>query len=197
MVLPPKGGSYRIVRGSYVLLRLLEFPMSDTAPAKRVLFICRLNRHRSATAERIFCKRKDLDVRSAGTEEDSLVRVNARMLDWANVIFTMDPLQLESLRRMFPAHPALDRVICLGIEDRVQVSRARAGGDASGKSRTTSLEGARSARGAAGARSAKSAAGAKSAKGAGVCPERAVETGESRGAKAGSGCRIASGGARR
>ena len=90
--------------------------MSHTAPAKRVLFVCRLNRHRSATAERIFCKRNDLDVRSAGTEEDALVRVNARM-DWADVIFAMDPMQVEALRRMFPAHPALERVICLDIPD--------------------------------------------------------------------------------
>src|SRR6478672_1922865 len=91
--------------------------MPHTAPVKRVLFVCRLNRHRSATAERIFCKRKDLDVRSAGTEEDALVRVNARMLQWADVIFAMDPMQVEALRRMFPAHPALERVICLDIED--------------------------------------------------------------------------------
>lgn len=91
--------------------------MPHTAPAKRVLFICRLNRYRSATAERIFCKRKDLDVRSAGTAEDALVRVNARMLDWAEVIFVMDPSQMEALRRMFPSHPALEHVICLEIED--------------------------------------------------------------------------------
>ena len=91
--------------------------MPHTASAKRVLFLCRLNRHRSATAERIFCKRKDLDVRSAGTEEDALVRVNARMLEWAEVIFVMDPMQIESLRRMFPSHPVLDRVICLDIPD--------------------------------------------------------------------------------
>jgi predicted protein tyrosine phosphatase len=91
--------------------------MPHTAPAKRVLFICRLNRHRSATAERIFCKRKDLEVRSAGTEEDALVRVNARMLEWAEVIFVMDSMQLDSLRRMFPSHPVLDRIICLDIPD--------------------------------------------------------------------------------
>src|SRR4029079_12048587 len=91
--------------------------MPHTAPAKRVLFVCRLNRHRSATAERIFSKRHDLDVRSAGTEEDALVRVNTRMLEWAEVIFTMDPMQLESMRRMFPSHPALTRVICLDIPD--------------------------------------------------------------------------------
>ena len=91
--------------------------MPHMAPVKRVLFVCRLNRHRSATAERIFCKRKDLDVRSAGTEEDALVRVNARMLQWADVIFAMDPMQVEALRRMFPAHPALERVVCLDIPD--------------------------------------------------------------------------------
>jgi predicted protein tyrosine phosphatase len=91
--------------------------MTHTAPARRVLFICRLNRHRSATAERIFCKRKDMDVRSAGTAEDALVRVNERMLDWADQIFVMDPLQVEALQRMFPAHPALSRVICLDIPD--------------------------------------------------------------------------------
>jgi predicted protein tyrosine phosphatase len=91
--------------------------MPHTAPAKRVLFVCRLNRHRSATAERIFCKRKDLDVRSAGTEDDALVRVNARMIEWADVIFAMDPIQVEALRRLFPAHPALQRVVCLDIQD--------------------------------------------------------------------------------
>ena len=79
--------------------------MPHTALAKRVLFVCRLNRHRSATAERIFCKRQDLDVRSAG------------MLEWADIIFAMDPLQVEALRRMFPVHPALERVVCLDIED--------------------------------------------------------------------------------
>jgi len=84
---------------------------------KHVLFVCRLNRHRSATAERVFCKRKDLDVRSAGTDPDALVRVNTRMLDWAHVIFAMDGLQVEALKQMFPEHPALERMICLDIED--------------------------------------------------------------------------------
>ena len=91
--------------------------MPHPAPAKRVLFVCRLNRHRSATAERIFSKRKDLDVRSAGTEADAMVRVNARMIEWADIIFAMDPMQVEALRRMFPTHPGLERVVCLDIPD--------------------------------------------------------------------------------
>ena len=46
-----------------------------------------------------------------------MVRVNRRMLDWAHVIFAMDEWQVEALRQMFPEHPALERVICLDIQD--------------------------------------------------------------------------------
>src|SRR5262245_26465997 len=91
--------------------------MPPTAPPKRVLFVCRLNRYRSATAERMFCKRRDLDVRSAGTAEDALVRVTERMLDWAEKILVMDSKEVEALKRMFPGHPALDRLVCLDIPD--------------------------------------------------------------------------------
>ena len=91
--------------------------MPHAAPARRVLFICRVNRHRSATAERMFCKRRELDVRSAGTSEDALVRVNTRMLEWAYVVFTMDDQQRAALERMFPSHPVLDLLICLDIPD--------------------------------------------------------------------------------
>lgn len=84
---------------------------------RRVLFVCRLNRSRSATAERVFCKRSDLDVRSAGTSSDAMARVNRRMLDWADVVFIMDDEQRSSLEQMFPSHPALGRLICLEIPD--------------------------------------------------------------------------------
>ena len=83
----------------------------------RLLFVCRLNRHRSATAERLFSKRPDLDVRSAGTNEDAMVRVNARMLEWAELVLVMDPDQQKKLTKMFPAHPALNRLVCLDIPD--------------------------------------------------------------------------------
>jgi predicted protein tyrosine phosphatase len=89
-----------------------------TAPApRRVLFLCRYNQRRSATAERVFRKRRDLDVRSAGTSPDALARVNALMLEWADVVFTMDPQQRAALEQMFPGHPGLERVVCLDIPD--------------------------------------------------------------------------------
>lgn len=90
--------------------------MSEPTP-RRVLFVCRQNRKRSATAERLFCKRADLDVRSAGTAFDALVRVNANMLDWADVIFIMDGDQRRWLETSFKDHPALARVVCLDIPD--------------------------------------------------------------------------------
>jgi predicted protein tyrosine phosphatase len=84
---------------------------------RRVLFVCRYNRMRSPTAERLFCKRADLDVRSAGTSQEALARVNANMLDWADLIFIMDEQQRAALQQRFPRHPALDRLICLEIPD--------------------------------------------------------------------------------
>jgi predicted protein tyrosine phosphatase len=84
---------------------------------RRVLFVCRLNQSRSATAERLFCKLPDLDVRSAGTSGDAMVRVNRRMLEWADLVFIMDDHQRRALERMFPSHPALERLICLDIPD--------------------------------------------------------------------------------
>lgn len=84
----------------------------------RALFICQFNRKRSATAERVFARDPTLDVLSAGTSEDALVRVNERMLDWADVVFVMDGEQVSDLRRMFPEHPAVATIVCLEIQDR-------------------------------------------------------------------------------
>ena len=91
--------------------------MNEPREPIRVLFVCHQNRRRSATAERVFCKRTDLDVRSAGIGRDALVRVNERMLDWANRIFVMEERHRQELEQLFPGHAALSRVICLEIPD--------------------------------------------------------------------------------
>lgn len=90
--------------------------MPDPTP-RRLLFVCRQNRKRSATAERLFCKRSDLDVRSAGTAPDALVRVNVNMLEWADVIFIMEADQRQWLETTFKDHPSLAKVVCLDIPD--------------------------------------------------------------------------------
>lgn len=83
----------------------------------RVLFVCRYNRRRSATAERVFSKDPRLDVRSAGTSDDALVQVNAHMLAWADLLFVMDDGQERALRARFADDPALERLVNLEIPD--------------------------------------------------------------------------------
>ena len=83
----------------------------------RALFVCHYNQRRSATAERIFGREPNLEVLSAGTAEEAMVRVNARMLDWADVVFVMDDKEVRAVRRLFPGHPGLDRIVCLDIRD--------------------------------------------------------------------------------
>ena len=83
----------------------------------RALFICHFNKKRSATAERVFGKDPTLEVLSAGTSDEALVQVNQRMLEWADIVFVMDDEQVRELRRMFPGHPAVDRLVCLEIRD--------------------------------------------------------------------------------
>jgi predicted protein tyrosine phosphatase len=83
----------------------------------RALFICHFNKKRSATAERVFGKDPTLDVLSAGTSDEALVQVNQRMLEWADIVFVMDGDQIRDLQRMFPGHPAVERIVCLEIRD--------------------------------------------------------------------------------
>ena len=83
----------------------------------RVLFVCRYNRRRSATAERVFSKDPRLDVRSAGTSDDALVQVNAHMLAWADLLFVIDDGQERALLARFANDPALERLVNLEIPD--------------------------------------------------------------------------------
>ena len=89
---------------------------SDDRPV-RLLFVCRYNRRRSATAERVFSKDPRLDVRSAGTSDDALVRVNAHMLAWADLVLIMDAGLERALRARFAGDPALERIVNLDIPD--------------------------------------------------------------------------------
>ena len=65
----------------------------------------------------MFAKDPGLDVRSAGTSDEAMVRVNQRMLEWADIIFIMDDEQRRALADLFPDHPAVAKAICLEIAD--------------------------------------------------------------------------------
>ena len=56
----------------------------------RVLFVCAMNKQRSATAERIYQNDSRLEVRSAGVRSDANRRVSEADLRWADVVFAME-----------------------------------------------------------------------------------------------------------
>lgn len=83
----------------------------------RVLFLCSQNRIRSPTAERVFEGRPDLEVESAGLNNDAQVAVTPELVAWAEVIFVMEKRHMNKLSKLFRGDLRAKRVICLNIPD--------------------------------------------------------------------------------
>ena len=83
----------------------------------KVLFICSRNRIRSLTAEHLFAKLPGHQVRSAGTEADARVRVNAGQIGWADLIVVMEKRHRERLAQKFESELEGKRIACLDIPD--------------------------------------------------------------------------------
>jgi predicted protein tyrosine phosphatase len=66
-----------------------------------VLFICSRNQWRSRTAEEIFKDNGLHAVRSAGTEPGARIRVNEKMIQWADIIFVMEKRHRQRLQENF------------------------------------------------------------------------------------------------
>ena len=85
-----------------------------------VLFVCSQNRLRSPTAEQIFSKRPDLEVLSAGTNNDADNPLTSELIEWADIIFVMEKTHRSKLQQRFRSALKNTRVICLDIPDRYQ-----------------------------------------------------------------------------
>jgi predicted protein tyrosine phosphatase len=83
---------------------------------KKVLFVCSQNRLRSPTAEQVFSTRADIEVASAGTNQDAETPLTAEMVAWADVIFVMEREHRNKLQRRFKRELRA-RLICLDIPD--------------------------------------------------------------------------------
>ena len=55
-----------------------------------LLFICSRNQWRSPTAELLFKNHPIHTARSAGTNNNARIRVNQKMINWADVVFVME-----------------------------------------------------------------------------------------------------------
>ncbi|UTW05433.1 phosphotyrosine protein phosphatase [Amphritea atlantica] len=68
---------------------------------KNILFICSRNQWRSPTAENVWRKHPSLNVRSAGTSPRAKKTVNAKDIQWADVIFVMEEKHKNRLKAEF------------------------------------------------------------------------------------------------
>ena len=86
----------------------------------RVLFVCTQNRLRSPTAEQVFGNRPGFEVASAGVAPGADVPVSPELIEWADVIFVMEPIHRNKLSKRFRPHLRGKRVICLNIPDQFE-----------------------------------------------------------------------------
>ena len=82
-----------------------------------ILFICTVNRMRSATAERIYAGDERFNVDSAGTDKTAAVQVDEYQLEWADYVIVMEKMHRNKIRQMFPELYQKKRIICLYIPD--------------------------------------------------------------------------------
>jgi len=66
-----------------------------------LLFICSKNHWRSLTAELLFKNHPIHEARSAGTSDKARIKVNGKLIEWADVIFVMERKHNDLLKQRF------------------------------------------------------------------------------------------------
>jgi predicted protein tyrosine phosphatase len=84
-----------------------------------VLFVCSRNQWRSPTAEAIFKNNSLHVVKSAGTEPSARVKVTAKLMQWADLVFVMEKKHKERLIQRF-AEMREKKIVILDIPDEYQ-----------------------------------------------------------------------------
>ena len=82
-----------------------------------ILFICSRNKWRSRTAETIFKNNQKHHVKSAGTENESRIKVTEKLINWADLIFVMEKRHKERLTQKFAALIDEKEIVTLDIKD--------------------------------------------------------------------------------
>jgi predicted protein tyrosine phosphatase len=96
---------------------LEKFPISVKIKIalSNLLFICSKNQWRSPTAEALFKDHHLHQARSAGTSDKARIKVNQKLLDWADVIFLMERRHGDIVKQHFSL--AGQELVVLDIED--------------------------------------------------------------------------------
>lgn len=83
----------------------------------KILFVCTINRMRSATAHKIFETDLRFEVKSAGTDKSATTVLSPDLLDWADAIAVMEKSHRNFIRSKYPFYYNTKRIVCLYIPD--------------------------------------------------------------------------------
>ncbi len=83
-----------------------------------VLFVCSRNKWRSKTAEDLYKNNATFACKSAGTAAAARIKINAKLIAWADIIFVMEHLHKQRLQEKFSLEIKGKKVIVLNIEDK-------------------------------------------------------------------------------
>ncbi|OWV71035.1 phosphotyrosine protein phosphatase [Rhizobium sp. R634] len=84
---------------------------------KNVLFVCSQNKLRSPTAEQVFADWPDIEVSSAGTNNDAENPLSSELVEWADIIFVMERTHRTKVQNRYRSALKGKRLICLHIPD--------------------------------------------------------------------------------
>ncbi|HET6227930.1 MAG TPA: protein tyrosine phosphatase [Bacteroidia bacterium] len=85
-----------------------------------ILFVCSRNKWRSPTAEAIYKNIPGLNTRSAGTEPSAKIRLSAKMIIWADIIFVMEKRHKQRILEKFEFESSGKEIVVLNIPDDYQ-----------------------------------------------------------------------------
>lgn len=82
-----------------------------------LLFVCSRNQWRSPTAEALYKTHPDYHVKSAGTEPSARIRLTAKQVQWADIIFAMEKRHKTRILERFPEAAQDKTIVVLDIPD--------------------------------------------------------------------------------
>ncbi|MEO0643557.1 MAG: phosphotyrosine protein phosphatase [Pseudomonadota bacterium] len=85
--------------------------------ARNYLFVCSQNRLRSPTAEHVFADTPGINTLSAGTNADAEEPLSDELVEWADIIFAMEPAHRNKLRKRHRSALRDQRIVVLGVPD--------------------------------------------------------------------------------
>ncbi|WP_347278000.1 phosphotyrosine protein phosphatase [Alkalinema sp. FACHB-956] len=85
-----------------------------------LLFVCSANQLRSPTGEEVFSQYKGIEAIGCGTNRDSATPLSGDLIEWADIIFVMEPYHRNQVSKKFKSLLKGKKLVCLDIPDHYQ-----------------------------------------------------------------------------